>query len=79
MTSLEGSPKDFAPGKIFGEEKIAPRQRVRVSIVPQRIEEGWSDLVLQLVDKCLADLVPQMAIGAILQPAICSLVFDFFM
>ena len=61
------------------EERIVPRQRVRVSMVPQRIEEGWSDLVLQMLDECLADLVPQIAIGAILQPAPCSLVFDFFM
>ena len=73
------------------EERIVPRQRVRVSIVPQRIEEGWSNLVLQLTDECSADFVLritdeypaelelQVAIGAILQPALCSLVFDFFM
>ena len=52
---------------------------MRVSIVPQRIAEGWSDLVLQILDEYSANLVLQIAIGAILQPALCSLVFDFFM
>ena len=48
-------------------------------MVPQRMEEGWSDLILQMLDEYLAGLVLQIAIGAILQPALCSLVFDFFM
>ena len=61
------------------EERIAPRQRVRVSTVPQRIEDRWSDLVLQMLDEYLADLVLQMAIGAILRLVLYLLVFDFFM
>ena len=39
---------------------------MRVSIVPQRMAEGWSDLVLQMLDEYLADLVLQMTDGAIL-------------
>ncbi len=61
------------------EERIAPRQRVRVSIVPQRTAEGWSDLVLQMLDEYLADLVLQIAIEAILRLVLYLLVFDFFM